>query len=79
MIDWWIVSRETIFFLLYLGVMSGLLYGNKVDLTGAIILFVLYLVHILLMKYSSKYEVVIKKILAQGMEIRELNRMANND
>jgi hypothetical protein len=30
------------------------------------------------MKYSSKYEVVIKKILAQRMEIKELNRLANN-
>jgi hypothetical protein len=31
------------------------------------------------MKYSSKYEVVIKKILAQRMEIKELNRLAEND
>ena len=31
------------------------------------------------MKYSSKYEVVIKKMLAQRMEVKELNRMANND
>jgi hypothetical protein len=30
------------------------------------------------MKYSSKYEIVIKKLLAQTMEIRELNRLANN-
>jgi hypothetical protein len=28
LIDWWIVSRETAFFLLYLGIMSGLLQGN---------------------------------------------------
>jgi hypothetical protein len=50
--------------------MSGLLYE---------ILLVLYIVHIFLMKYSSKYEVVIKKLLAQKMEINELNRMANNE
>lgn len=31
------------------------------------------------MKYSAKYEVVIKKLLAQRMEIKELNRMANNN
>jgi len=31
------------------------------------------------MKSSSKYEVVIKKLLAQKMEINELNRMANNE
>jgi Ca2+/Na+ antiporter len=64
LIDWWIVSRETAFFLLYLAIMSILLYGNKVDIGGAMILIVLYIVHIFLMKYSSKYEVVIKKLLA---------------
>lgn len=78
LIDWWIVSRETAFFLLYLAVMSGLLYGNKVELFGALILICLYILHIFLMKYSSKYEIAIKKILAQTMEIKELNRMANN-
>jgi len=79
LIDWWIVSRETAAFLLYLGIMTILLNGNKVELFGAIILFFLYIVHIFLMKYSSKYEVVIKKILAQRMEIKELNRLAEND
>jgi len=64
LIDWWIVSRETLAFLLYLGVMTILLNGNKVELLGAIILFFLYIAHIFLMKFSSKYEVVIKKILA---------------
>jgi Ca2+/Na+ antiporter len=78
LIDWWIVSRETAFFLLYLAVMSGLLYGNKVELFGALILICLYILHIFLMKYSSKYEIAIKKILAQTMEIKELKRMANN-
>ena len=29
------------------------------------------------MKYSSKYELVIKKLLAQHMEIKELNRLAS--
>jgi hypothetical protein len=33
LIDWWIVSRETAFFLLYFAVMSGLLYGNKVEIS----------------------------------------------
>jgi hypothetical protein len=32
-----------------------------------------------MMKYSSKYEVVIKKLLAQRIELKELNRMAKND
>lgn len=60
-------------------IISSLLQGNKVELFGAMILFVLYIVHILLMKFSSKYEVVIKKLLAQNMEIKELNRLANNN
>lgn len=60
-------------------IISALLQGNKVELLGAMILFVLYIVHILLMKFSSKYEVVIKKLLAQNMEIKELNRLANNN
>lgn len=64
LIDWWIVSRETAFFLLYLGIISLLLNGNQVELFGAVILLFLYIVHIFLMKYSSKYEVVIKKLLA---------------
>lgn len=78
LIDWWIVSRETAFFLLYLAIMTVLLQGNQVGLSGALILFLLYIVHIFLMKYSSKYELVIKKMLAQRMEIQELNRLANN-
>jgi Ca2+/Na+ antiporter len=76
LIDWWIVSRETVFFLIYLAIISLLLVGNEVQLYGAIILVVLYVLHIFLMKFSSKYEIVIKKLLAQQIEIRELNKMA---
>lgn len=79
LIDWWIVSRETVFFLLYLAIMSTLLQGNRVELFGALILLLLYIVHIFLMKYSSKYELVFKKILAQKMEIKELTRLAKNE
>lgn len=64
LIDWWIVSRETVFFLIYLAIISLLLVGNEVQLYGAIILVVLYVLHIFLMKFSSKYEIVIKKLLA---------------
>lgn len=78
LIDWWIVSRETVFFLLYLAIMSTLLNGNRVELFGAVILLFLYIVHIFLMKYSSKYELVLKKILAQRMEIKELTRIAES-
>lgn len=30
LVDWWIITRETIFFLLYLIVMSIFLYGNEI-------------------------------------------------
>lgn len=78
LIDWWIVSRETGFFLLYLAIMTAVIQGNNIGLSGSFILILLYIIHIFLMKYSSKYEVVIKKMLAQRMEIKELNRLANN-
>lgn len=48
-------------------------------MSGSLILFFLYIAHIFLMKYSSKYEVVVKKLLAQSLEIGELNKMVNND
>ena len=60
LIDWWIITRETIFILVYLGMLSYFLYGNQVELVNAVILFILYIVHIILMKFSSKYEVAIK-------------------
>ena len=60
LIDWWIITRETVFILLYLIVISVFLFGNRVELFKALILVVLYIVHIFLMKFSSKYEVAIK-------------------
>ena len=60
LIDWWIITRETVFILIYLIAISVFLYGNKVELYNALILFTLYIVHIFLMKFSSKYEVAIK-------------------
>lgn len=40
--------------------LSVFLYGNRVEVYKALILLVLYIVHIFLMKFSSKYEVAIK-------------------
>lgn len=40
--------------------MTFALYGNKIELWKSCILFIVYIVHIFLMKYSSKYEVAIK-------------------
>ena len=78
-IDWWIITRETVFFLFYLIILSAALYGNKVELYKALILFILYIVHIFLMKYSNKYEVAIKEALANSMEVKELARIAQTD
>jgi len=79
LIDWWIMTRDTVLFLLYLSVMAYLLYGNKIDKKKAIILMVTYIVHIILMKFSAKYEVIIKHNLANAMEIGELKKIAKED
>ena len=79
LIDWWIITRETVFILLYLIVISVFLFGNKVELYHALILFVLYIVHIFLMKFSSKYEVAIKQALANRLEIKTLSKIAKKD
>ena len=79
LIDWWIITRETLFILVYLAIMTFFLQGNKVALWQAFVLFIVYVIHIFLMKYSSKYEVAIKKSLANFMEIKELSRLAQKD
>ena len=79
LIDWWIITRETVFILIYLIAISVFLYGNKVELYNALILFALYIVHIFLMKFSSKYEVAIKQALANSLEIRTLSKIARQD
>jgi len=78
-IDWWIITRETVFFLIYLGIMSAFLYGNKVTTLKAFFLLMIYVIHIFLMKFSSKYEVSIKHNLANSLEINELKKLANQD
>ena len=67
------------FILFYLVILTYCLMGNKVDLIQASILFVLYIVHIFLMKFSSKYEVAIKSALANSMEQKELSKIAKTD
>lgn len=67
------------FILFYLVILTYCLYGNQVEIGQALILFVLYIVHIFLMKYSAKYEVAIKQALANRLEIRELSKIAKED
>lgn len=79
LIDWWIITRETAFILVYLIVISIFLYGNRVEIYKALILFILYIVHIFAMKFSSKYEVAIKQALANNLEIKTLQKIAKQD
>lgn len=78
-IDWWVISRDTLFFLTYLIIMSAFISSNEITITNAFILIVLYVVHITAMKYNTIYEVAIKKNVARFMEIRELTKLAEND
>lgn len=79
LVDWWIITRETIFLLMYLLVISVFLYGNSVSNWKAQILFILYIVHIFLMKHSATYEVIIKTWLANRMEIKALISLAQKE
>ena len=65
--------------MLYLSLMTFALYGNKIELWKSCILFIVYIVHIFLMKYSSKYEVAIKQMLANRMEITALKKIADTE
>lgn len=76
LIDWWIITRDTVFFLLYLIVLAFMLYGNNINQTKALILVVIYILHILLMKFSSKYEILIKHKLANTIEVSGLKKIA---
>jgi hypothetical protein len=89
LIDWWIVSRETVFFLIYLAIISLLLVGNEVQLYGAIILVVLYVLHIFLMKAGTLMTLPVhiesenqpqifrfhQNIKTEALCIEQLNRM----
>lgn len=78
-VDWWIITRDTIFILVYGTVLTLFLWGNDISDWKGIIMFVLYIVHILLMKYNHIYEVAIKKSVARTMEIKELKKLAKRD
>lgn len=78
-IDWWVITRDTIFFLTYLIIMSMFISSNSITIMNAFILIVLYGIHITLMKYNTVYEVSIKKNVARFMEVRELTKLADND
>ncbi len=76
-IDWWVITRDTIFLVIYLVVITLQISSNNITISNAIILVVLYAVHITMMKFNSTYEVAIKKNVARSMEIKELTSTAN--
>lgn len=78
-VDWWIITRDTIFIVIYLVVLTIFLIGNYVQLYKAIVLLFLYVVHIFLMKFNYLYEIAIKKSVARKMEIKELKRICSKD
>ena len=73
-VDWWIISRDSVFFFIYLAVLWACLLSNNITWWKALILLLLYLVHIILMKYNYLYEIAIKKVVTQKLELMELRR-----
>ena len=79
LIDWWIITRDTFLYLCYNIMMMFFLWGNHIDTTKAYILVGVYILHIFLMKFSSKYEIIIKHFFANHLEINELNKIAKQN
>jgi predicted MPP superfamily phosphohydrolase len=78
-IDWWISTRDTILFVIYLAMMSTFLQGNKIEEYAVFVLIVVYIFHVTIMKYNFAIEVALKRSVASYMEVRELNRLAIQD
>jgi Ca2+/Na+ antiporter len=78
-IDWWIITRETLFVLVYVGLFSGFLYGGRVDTWQATILLGCYFVHIIMMVMNQYYEVAIKKAVARRYVLQEKAEKARQD
>lgn len=77
-IDWWISIRDSTLFIVYLSVMSFFMKDNEISDISIYILIVMYILHIILMKNNHSYEVSLKKSFASLLEVKELNRLAND-
>ena len=60
-IDWWISTRDSILFIIYLCVQSYFLIGNEIDNYAIYVLIVIYIIHVILMKMNHPVEVMIKR------------------
>lgn len=78
-IDWWIITRETIFLMFYVALFSGFLYGNKVEAWKAGILLAFYFIHIAMMILNQYYEVAIKKAVHRHYELKDKVAMCKQD
>ena len=78
-IDWWIITRETIFVMFYIALFSGILFGNRIEAWKAGILLFFYLVHIIMMVLNQYYEVAIKKAEARREKLREKVEVCRKD
>ena len=71
-VDWWISTRDTIFMMFQLFILIALLIGNSINLWRAVVMLIMYFIHVLLMKYNHLYEVAIKKSVARNIELKKL-------
>lgn len=78
-IDWWISTRDSLLFIVYLCVQSYFLFGNKIETYAIYVLLVIYVIHVILMKLNHPVEVMIKKSVANYFEVRELHRLADEN
>ena len=76
-IDWWISTRDSILFMFYLGIMSAFMQGEEIAPMAIYILILLYIFHVVLMKFNYSYEVWLKKTFASILEVKELKKLAN--
>ena len=53
--------------------------GNEIDDYAIYALVVIYILHVVLMKMNHTYEVALKKAVAGFLEVKELNRLANEE
>jgi Ca2+/Na+ antiporter len=78
-IDWWIITREIIFAVVYISVFSGFLVGNKIEAWKAGILLLCYLIHIIMMVLNQYYEVAVKKAVDRHYKLREKAEICKAD
>ena len=63
--------------MIYLGIMSAFMQGEEIAPMAIYILILLYIFHVILMKFNYSYEVWLKKTFASLLEVKELKKLAN--